>query len=84
MRNNHKSKEDIILSSAEKLFTAKGYAKTKISDIAVEAGISERTVYEYFDGKEELLIAIPKKRIVEITKTNEDHLRGLELARVKL
>jgi AcrR family transcriptional regulator len=35
----------------------KGYPATTIADISAHASISQRTFYEYFDGKEELLRA---------------------------
>lgn len=43
-----------ILDVAFKLFSEKGYESTKISDIAVEAGIGKATVYEYFESKDAL------------------------------
>ena len=59
-----------ILIAAEKIFAQQGYAKSRISQIAKEAGVSEPTVYDYFANKEELLLAIPEKRF-------ENYLRGL-------
>ena len=43
-----------ILQAAGKVFYLKGFEKTKIEDIAKEAGIGKGTVYEYFESKQQL------------------------------
>jgi len=43
-----------ILKAAEKLFFSKGYLKTTMDEIALEAQISKPTVYQYFTTKDEL------------------------------
>lgn len=45
------NKRALILEAAYQLFLEKGYANTKIIDIANRAGIGKGTVYEYFDSK---------------------------------
>ncbi|HET58733.1 MAG TPA: TetR family transcriptional regulator [Deltaproteobacteria bacterium] len=55
-------KAERILAAAEQIFAAKGFAKATISDIARSANVSEGTVYEYFENKEDLLLSIPLKR----------------------
>jgi AcrR family transcriptional regulator len=47
-----------ILDAAAAVIIRLGYDKTTMSDIAVEAGASRRTVYLYFKGKEELFEAL--------------------------
>ena len=47
-----------ILYAAEKLFTQKGYAKTKISDIMKYCNLATGTFYVYFKDKEMLLTEI--------------------------
>lgn len=44
-----------IIASAFKLFSAKGFINTSISDIARDAGISKGLMYNYFESKEALL-----------------------------
>lgn len=46
-----------ILEAALKLFAEKGLHNTKVSEIAAQAGVSQGTVYWYFDSKEELFEA---------------------------
>lgn len=49
-----KGKQEIILKSGIGMFIEKGFAKTKVSDIAKNAGIGKGTVYEYFKSKDDL------------------------------
>jgi len=56
-----KSKPDMILGAAEKVFSENGFTKAKVSEIAKLAGVAEGTVYEYFGTKEDLLLSISEK-----------------------
>jgi len=49
-----KAKKLEILHAAAKVFAKKGVVKTKMVDIAAEAGIGKGTVYEYYRSKEEI------------------------------
>lgn len=53
-----KEKEKIIIDSAVKLFAAKGYSATSISEIVAESGISKGAFYLYFKSKDALLLSI--------------------------
>jgi len=44
-----------ILDAAQRLFALHGYENTTVRAIADAAGVTERTFYRYFDGKEGLL-----------------------------
>src|SRR5512133_1150028 len=46
--------QDQILTAAAEVIIRLGYDKTTMSDIAEEAGLSRRTLYLYFKGKEDL------------------------------
>jgi AcrR family transcriptional regulator len=45
-----------IADAALRLFVAQGYAATTIDDIAVEVGMSPRSVFRYFATKEEIVV----------------------------
>src|SRR5215475_11818800 len=47
-----------ILFSAAKVFARKGYAGTKIPDLAVAAEMSQGLLYRYFAGKEEVFSSL--------------------------
>ena len=44
-----------IMTAAEKLFSEKGYAQTRIDDISKAAEYSRRTIYAYYESKENIL-----------------------------
>lgn len=46
-----------ILHAAVACFARKGFEKTTMADIAVEAGVSDTLAYRYFSGKEEIVEA---------------------------
>ncbi len=51
-------KHQVILEAAVKSFARTGYHRTRISDIASEAGVADGTVYIYFENKEDILISL--------------------------
>lgn len=51
----------MIVAAAANMFARYGYAKTTIGDIATEAGVARQTVYNAFQGKEEILRAVVRK-----------------------
>jgi len=46
------------VTAATAVFAERGYASTRVADIAERAGVGKGTVYEYFSSKEELLFAV--------------------------
>ena len=64
-------RKQIILEAAEKLFLSKGYEDTTMDDIANDAEFSKGTLYNYFESKEELYLAIGTRAyeiIIDLTK----------------
>jgi AcrR family transcriptional regulator len=53
-----------LTSAALDLFVEKGFAATRLEDVAKRAGVSKGTLYLYFDSKEELLKAVVREGIV--------------------
>lgn len=51
-------KRSVILDAALKTFVRRGYPNTKVAEIASEAGVAEGTLYNYFQSKEDLLLAL--------------------------
>jgi AcrR family transcriptional regulator len=51
-------KKGNIIGAAILVFAQKGYAATRIIDVARAAGIGKGTVYEYFRSKEELFFSV--------------------------
>ena len=53
-----------LLAAALDLFVEKGYAGTRLEDVAARAGVSKGTLYLYFENKEELFKAVVRENIV--------------------
>src|SRR5687767_3464737 len=49
---------DRILYAALKLFARKGYASTSVADILAEAGVNAGSLYHFFPGKQDVLLAV--------------------------
>ena len=63
------SSKDIILETARNIFKRFGFAKTSIGDIAIAARKGRRTIYTYFESKEEIYKAVIEKE-VDVLRTN--------------
>lgn len=50
--------EKKILTAAERIFSMKGYEDASMDEIAREAQFTKRTVYQYFENKDELYSAV--------------------------
>ncbi len=55
IQEKKKMKRTKILKSARDLFVEKGYDEVRIIDIAKGAGVGKGTIYEYFNGKDEIV-----------------------------
>jgi AcrR family transcriptional regulator len=56
-REAHKqATRQALQQAADRLFAEQGYGTTTVRDIAEAAGVTERTFFRYFTGKEELII----------------------------
>ena len=78
---NKVSKENTknrIIESAKKLFADQGYQKTTVVDISRQAGLSEAALYDYFQGKEDLLLTIPDLWVSELIGDLKEQLFGIK------
>jgi AcrR family transcriptional regulator len=60
--------EKRLIESAIKLFTDRGYKKTKVSDITKEADVGTGTFYNYFNTKDDIFLEIYLMRHDEMKK----------------
>ena len=52
----------LLARTALELFAAKGYDNTTVEEVAAAAGVSRRTLFNYFRNKEDLaLYSLPSK-----------------------
>ena len=62
-RRKHARPEEITAAALE-LFVERGYANTRLEDVAARASISKGTLYLYFENKEELFKAVVREGLV--------------------
>ena len=55
-----------IVTAATRLFREDGFDRTKLETIAAEAGVSVGTVYNYYENKGDLLLAIVSMEVNEV------------------
>ena len=55
-----------LLAAALELFVERGFAATRLDDVAARAGVSKGTLYLYFANKEELFKAVVRENIAPI------------------
>ena len=60
-----------LLAAALELFVARGYAATRLDDVAAKAGVSKGTVYLYFTSKEDLFKAVVREGLVPLLERGE-------------
>ena len=74
--NDKGDKRPRLVDAACAVFAEKGYASTRVADIAERAGVGKGTVYEYFSSKEELLFAVFELINAEISLRMNDALEA--------
>lgn len=64
-----------LVAAALGLFVERGYAATRLDEVAARAGVSKGTLYLYFESKEELFKAVVREHIVPMLEASH---RALE------
>ena len=77
-------RRQVILDSATRVISAKGYADATISEIAKGAGMAPSGIYTYFKSKEDLLFAVIENFMTACRDGLKDHLAGIQGAENKL
>jgi TetR/AcrR family transcriptional repressor of mexJK operon len=81
LREGSAKKRADILAAARALFLADGFDRTSVDAISASAGVSKRTVYDYFGDKRSLLIAVVKEGgmalIATIREAIDENLRNV-------
>lgn len=63
-RRRKDARPDEILAAALDVFVARGYAATRLDEVARKAGVTKGTIYLYFPGKEALFKAVIRGSVV--------------------
>jgi AcrR family transcriptional regulator len=65
-----------LLAAALELFVERGYAATRLEDVATRAGVSKGTLYLYFDGKESLFKSVVRANVLPLLDQAEARIEG--------
>lgn len=65
------SRPQELIAAALELFVEKGFAATRLDDVAARAGVSKGTLYLYFDNKQALFKAVVQEGIVPLIEEGE-------------
>jgi len=65
------ARPDELVEAALDLFVDKGYAATRLDDVAHRAGVSKGTMYLYFDSKDSLFQAVVRRALVPTLEEGE-------------
>ncbi len=71
-RSDARPKE--LTSAALELFAQRGFAGTRLEDVAAKAGVSKATVYLYFKNKEDLFEAVVREAVMPTIEQAEEML----------
>ena len=63
-----------LTAAALELFVEKGFAGTRLDEVAARAGVSKGTLYLYFDSKEALFKAVVEEGIVPLLAAAEQQI----------
>lgn len=73
-----------LTAAALDLFVEKGFAATRLDDVAARAGVSKGTLYLYFDSKEALFKAVIEEGIVPTLAAAEQRAAGYSGSSIEL
>lgn len=87
-RRRKEARPSELTAAALSLFVEKGFAATRLDEVAARAGVSKGTLYLYFDSKEALFKAVIREGVVPAIQEGEALLEAhddpLELLRAIL
>ncbi len=68
-RDERQKTHERIIEAAQILFLKKGIAETSMNDIVAESGLSKGALYNHFESKEALLLAIHERQVESTIKS---------------
>ncbi len=76
--------EQQILGAALRVFGRDGISRSRIADIAAEAGISTSTLYEYHTSKEDIAYAVPSAYLAKFYEEFAEAVVGKQRAKERI
>jgi AcrR family transcriptional regulator len=75
-RRRKEARPGEILDAALSCFAERGFAATRLEDVAVRAGVTKGTMYLYFDSKDDLFKAVVREFVVPTIEHIETAVAG--------
>jgi AcrR family transcriptional regulator len=67
-RRRSSERPDEVLDAALALFSTRGFAQTRVEDVAAKAGLSKAAIYLYFPSKQALLQGLVQRAIANLAE----------------
>jgi TetR/AcrR family transcriptional regulator, fatty acid metabolism regulator protein len=77
-------KREAILRAATRVFARNGFFQSQVADVARVAGVAAGTVYLYFHGKDDLLVSIFERTMLEAIAEARAALEGVDDVKERL
>jgi TetR/AcrR family transcriptional regulator len=81
---NKAEKKAALIEAAERLFIERGFDNTPIEEAAKEAGVTKRTLYQYFLSKEDLFYSVELKGAKKLLAAYEEAMAKGDTALEKI
>jgi len=66
------ARPDEIVAAALDLFVERGFAATRLDDVAARAGVAKGTLYLYFENKADLFKAVVRRNVLPVLQQGEN------------
>lgn len=83
-QDRSKRTESKLLNAALRVFARDGISRSRIADIAAEAGVSTSNLYEYYRNKEDLAYDVPLSHLASFFEEYRLAVAGKQSARERL
>ena len=74
LERERKQRRRAIISIARKFFSERGYEQAVVDEIAQAAGYTKMTIYNYFESKDDLFIAVVSEAYQKLYEMMSSHL----------
>jgi AcrR family transcriptional regulator len=75
-----KQRRRAIISIAREFFATQGYEQTMVDEIAQAAGYTKMTIYNYFESKDDLFVAVVSEAYQKLYEIMDGHIKRDDVA----
>jgi len=80
LERERKQRRKAIIKIAKGYFASQGYEQTLVDKIAGEAGYTKMTIYNYFESKDDLFIAVVSEAYQKLYEIMDSYLKQAEVS----